>query len=106
MTPSTAVDQKALFVPAPTKRPPPHKHEKRLSQRDQNTLEAARQGKRDPETMAGWTFRFGLHGLSGRRCVQVKPWGCETWLWVDWCTTKAQLAQVAAEKVGTGFDRL
>jgi len=87
----------------------PHKHENRLSPTEQATLEMARQGKRDPEAMAGWTFRFGLHGLSGRRCVQVKPWCVETWFWVEWCATKAEAAKIAKtsmENAGTGFDRL
>jgi len=88
-------------------RPPPHKYERKLSKVERDVLETARQGKRDPETMAGWTFRLGLQGLAGSRSVQVKPWNHDTWLWVCWCPSALKEApKLEGEKAGTGFDRL
>lgn len=88
-------------------RPLPHRLEKKLSPHNQTVLEAARQGKRDAETMAGWTFRFGMHGPAGRRCIQVRPYGVDTWFWVAWCSSEeTQLPQVSSDTTATTFDRL
>lgn len=90
-----------------TARPLPHRLEKKLSHREQTALEDARQGKRDTETMAGWSFRFGSHGVSGRKAVQCRPYGHNTWFWVAWCTASDTApGQMPSEVLASGFDRL